>query len=109
MESRTELNEQVKKATLGSYKKNRLKRLIEFIIVYYALRKVNNMFFDKVVHYLSDKSSIGLSREEIKELLRYSISTFPNWLVIIQNKNGEILRMNNDINKAELFRKVDGL
>lgn len=67
------------------------------------------MFLDRVITYLNEKSSIGLVKEEIKELLRYSVANFPQWLTIVPNQNGEILRMNLKVNQEELFKQVDGL
>ncbi|CAD8175030.1 unnamed protein product [Paramecium pentaurelia] len=64
---------------------------------YYQQRDVSNMFLNNVLKYIHDhNSNVLMSIEQIKTIIMNLIQTIENWLQLIDNPGGQILRLNKE-------------
>jgi hypothetical protein len=83
--------------------------LVDFasmIKLFYAIRKVKNMFFVKVVEHLERNYSKLKSNLEVAQAIRHLVQTVPEWLGLIDNPSGLILRINSDLDMLELEKRI---
>lgn len=83
--------------------------LVDFasmIKLFYALRKVKNMFFVKVIEHVERNYSKLKSSLEVAQAIKYLVQTVPDWLSLVENPSGLILRLNADLDMLELEKRI---
>ncbi|CAK80960.1 unnamed protein product (macronuclear) [Paramecium tetraurelia] len=74
---------------------------------YYKQRDVSNMFFNNVLKYIHDhNTNVLLSSEQIKSIIMSLIQTIANWLQLIDNSGGQILRLNKEIDLPNIINQL---
>lgn len=83
--------------------KSAVRNIVDNVRMYYACRKVSNMFLVNVVGYLQKNNSFRIYyQDEIYEMLLEVVRQFPEWLKIVKHCDGDILR----VDKGFDFSKV---
>ena len=78
--------------------KNNMKDILinisKILHFHYKIRKVENMFYTLVIEYISKNSNCCLSYGESEFYLKILLDNYPQWLFLVENDQGTILRMN---------------
>ncbi|CAD8172491.1 unnamed protein product [Paramecium octaurelia] len=74
---------------------------------YYQQRDVSNMFFSNVLKYIHERNSnVLMSNEQIKTIITNLIQSVDNWLQLIDNSGGQILRLNKEIDLPNIINQL---
>ncbi|CAD8086105.1 unnamed protein product [Paramecium sonneborni] len=74
---------------------------------YYYQRDVSNMFFNNVLKYIYEHNqSILMSDEQIKNIIINFVEKIDNWLQLIDNPAGQILRLNKEIDLPNIINQL---
>lgn len=89
-------------------KKEDILKICDIIKLHYSIRQVSNMFLVQVIDKVSDsiKRSSLLSPLQIEEILQSLADFCPEWLTLVPNKEGRILRMNRAADYLALKQKI---
>ena len=77
-------------------------KLIRFVKMYYFMRRVNNMYFVKVIEHVNAKFLPPLSIQEAKNALRSVVKGLPKWMIFVDLPSGVILRVLKKISLKDL-------
>lgn len=91
-----ERQQQQKPANVVAARKEELLSISDIIKFHYSVRQVSNMFLIQVVEKVHEntKDKQMLTPVKIEELIKCLADFCPEWLTIVDNKEGKILRMN---------------
>ncbi|CAD8084772.1 unnamed protein product [Paramecium sonneborni] len=74
---------------------------------YYYQRDVSNMFFNNVLKYIHEHiTNVLISDEQIKNIIINLIQKIENWLQLIDNPGGQILRLNKEIDLPNIVNQL---
>lgn len=97
------------KPNLSNIRRESLKELMEALIYYYRVRKVQNMFVDNVTKYLTEKSSLRYCKDEVVANLDMLVASLPEAMSFVQSSLGKILRFQTQIDRDAIFAKINVL
>lgn len=80
--------------------------LVRIIKFYYQMRKVKNMFLVKVIDYIQKNYKKVKAKEEIMQAIKQISENVPNWMSIITNESGLILRVDTSLEIDEILQTV---
>ncbi|CAD8177361.1 unnamed protein product [Paramecium pentaurelia] len=74
---------------------------------YYQQRDVSNMFFSNVLKYIHEHNlNVLMSNDQIKIIIMNLIQSVENWLQLIDNPGGQILRLNKEIDLPNIINQL---
>ena len=83
-----------KKVETKNNMKDILINISKILHFHYKIRKVENMFYTLVIDYISKHSNNSLSVNEAEFYLKVLLDNYPQWIFLVENDKGTILRMN---------------
>lgn len=85
----------------------KIERVLEVVSMHYKLRAVSNMFLKNVVSHLNKSSEFDLSsNDEIFQFINFVSKIVPEFLQLVDNQSGLILRLNHQIPLFDVNRKI---
>eukprot|EP01017_Pseudomicrothorax_dubius_P007645 TRINITY_DN12400_c0_g1_i3.p1 TRINITY_DN12400_c0_g1~~TRINITY_DN12400_c0_g1_i3.p1 ORF type:complete len:248 (-),score=58.02 TRINITY_DN12400_c0_g1_i3:61-804(-) len=91
----------------NSAKKDEVLKVVQMILDYYNHRKVSNMFYVNVLDHLATKTSLLISKDEIEKIMAYLCKGCPNWLKIVENESGRLLRVDRKLTFPEIAATIE--
>jgi hypothetical protein len=97
-------------------RKELIDQVIENLVMYYTIRGISNAFIRKVTLKLTSGSFLTtIDQQEMLQLISYIVRHSGGWAAIIDNPDGQILRLNREIpiatvkeNIARSFKESQG-
>lgn len=91
------------------YYRERRGKMVDFVdamVNYYMMRKVNNMFFIKVIEYMQ-KVMPTLSVEEIRDSVLFLLENLDSHLSKVETKFGLIIRLSDRTLRDDMVKKLE--
>ena len=105
-----QLNEETRSLESAQFFSNRIpkiERILEVVSLHYKLRAVSNMFLKNVVSHIQKSSEFDLSSsDEIFQFVDFVAKVAPEFMQLVDNHSGLILRLNHQVTLSEVFRKI---
>lgn len=83
------------------------KRLCELIKFYFTSRRVNNAFAVKIIEFASKNHGKVKSFEEENVILKHLLNVLPNWIRLVDNKQGDIVRIDPEVSMESVIETLD--
>ena len=88
--------------------KKELKLIAQNLKMHYASRQVSNMFIVKVIDYVYRSAfNSMMEKTRIQNMQIHMCKILPDWLTIVENPDGTILRMNKSYEFAKVTEKLN--
>ncbi|CAD8054393.1 unnamed protein product [Paramecium primaurelia] len=88
--------------------KKQLIAISSLIHQYFLIRDVSNMFLTNIVKYsLNSLKQFILDENQLKTYIDQLIKLCPHWIQLIDNQNGQILRLNKEIDLPSIIRSIE--
>lgn len=87
-----------------------MRQIVEILQYHYTVRGVSNMFLVNALDFIHSSSvSLILSRAEIADLLRKLAEIAPEWIKILENPQGQLLRLNKEYPIFRVFADIKAI
>ena len=81
--------------------------IVDIIKYYYTLRGVSNIFLINLVNYIyTSNTQFILSEQEIMRLIEQIAVISPEWIKLVDNENGKIVRLNKEFPVFNVLKQL---